>query len=459
MNESFARCWRRSWRNGSLLASAAVSGCIAAHVVSTPVISRGVAGIVYDSLAHTALKGATVQFVDAEHPQARPVSLQTNERGEYAAENLPPGRYLATFYHHALDSLGLRANATMVDVTRGGAWLPLSIPSAEHLRTIECGAKAITDSAGVMVGRVFDATSHTVAPDADVSARWSEIDFTRGRGVTARPVSTAAHTTDEGWFVLCGVPPNVEVTLLAARRDDRTGAVAVRVPPNGVAQHDLFIGGPVRVAIRGNVVGSNGGPIPHAHVSIDGGDDLAADDNGVFTVVAGRAGTQTLVTRAIGFFPDERPVNVIPDSVQWVEITLPTIMSVLDTVKINGKRIRDMDNGFEARRSAGIGSFFTASDLTAMSIRSVTEILEHSARTPMVRMANGKLGVRIRGEPCLPVLYLNGMGLPVLEDIDELNHLVDLEDIKSMEIYTPAEAPREFERRNQCAVIVVWTRH
>jgi hypothetical protein len=51
------------------------------------------------------------------------------------------------------------------------------------------------------------------------------------------------------------------------------------------------------------------------------------------------------------------------------------------------------------------------------------------------------------------------MGLPVLEDIEELNHLVDLEDIKSMEIYTPAEAPREFERRNQCAVIVVWTRH
>jgi hypothetical protein len=461
MSGSRARWWQRSSPSWPVIAAAVVTASCQhlTRVTPPPVVAHGIAGVVYDSLSHHALQGATVQLVDAEHPQAQPVSLETNDRGEYAAANLPPGHYLATFYHHALDSLGLRANATMVDVTHGGAWVPLSIPSAEHLRTAECGPRAVVDSTGLMVGRVLDASTRLGAAKVDVTARWTEVMIAAGQGVTTRAAAATSTTTDDGWFALCGVPDNVEVTVQAMRDSEQTGAVGVRVPTNGLALHDLVIGGPVLVAVRGNVVGSNGGPIPHAHVTLDGHTEVMADDNGVFTIVARRAGTQLLATRAIGFYPDERAVNVVPDSNQWVEVELPTVASVLDTVHINGKRLRDLDaHGFEGRRQAGIGTFFSQSDLKAMAPKSVTEILNHSSRTAIVRMANGRTGLRIRGDPCLPVLYVNGMAMPVLEDLDELNHLVDLEEIQQMEIYTPGETPREFARQNQCAVIVVWTR-
>jgi hypothetical protein len=215
----------------------ALAGC---RPTSSPTVVRrvlrGLAGVVYDSLTHHALQA---------------------------------GRYVATFYHRALDTLGLQASARLVDVTAGGAWLPMSIPSAEHLRTIECGARAVMDSNGVLIGRVVDATSRSGMSRADVTARWSEVAIARG-GVSVQPKTARAQTADGGWFNLCGVPLNVEISVQASRGGDRTGTIAVRVPATGIATHDLFVGGTAVVELRGNVIGSNGGPIPHAHVTLDG---------------------------------------------------------------------------------------------------------------------------------------------------------------------------------------------
>src|SRR5437763_636018 len=104
MSES---CGRWSRLRPDLLATLAAVAALAglpfaacrpvSHRAAAPNVRRGIAGVVYDSLSYRALRGATVQIVDAGRPASHPLSLQTNDRGEYAAESLPPGRYLATF--------------------------------------------------------------------------------------------------------------------------------------------------------------------------------------------------------------------------------------------------------------------------------------------------------------------------------------------------------------------------
>src|SRR5262249_1693506 len=131
--------------------------------------------------------------------------------------------------------------------------------------------------------------------------------------------------------------------------------------------------------------------------------------------------------------------------------------SALDTIHVRGRRPEDR-NGFDARRAAGVGTFLTDTDIGAAIPRSATDLIERSPATPLARLANGHLGVRVRGAACLPMLILNGHSLPVLQDVTEIDNLVDLSSIERMEIYTAGEIPRQFMQGSPCAAVVVWTK-
>src|SRR5690349_21636143 len=69
--------------------------------------SAVVSGVVYDSIAQRAIAGATVEFVSADDPSARPHTAVSDASGRYTLREMPLGHYLAGFAHRALDTLGL----------------------------------------------------------------------------------------------------------------------------------------------------------------------------------------------------------------------------------------------------------------------------------------------------------------------------------------------------------------
>src|SRR5581483_9608514 len=120
--------------------------------------------------------------------------------------------------------------------------------------------------------------------------------------------------------------------------------------------------------------------------------------------------------------------------------------------------VRSLDRvGFEARRAAGIGTFLTQTDIAARAPKTATELIERSPAMPLARLPDGHLAVRVRGDPCLPQLVLNGYSIPLMLDLREIDEIVDPNRIAMMELYTAGEVPREFMRGKVCAAVVVWT--
>ena len=377
----------------------------------------------------------------------------------FADADLPPGRYIATFYHERLDSLGIQAQTLLLDLRGpGGMWVDLAIPSAARLRAVLCGTRSLTDSTGMILGRVLDARTRAPLYGAAVRAEWLDLDVRLGNGVRfGRPHAEAMSRTD-GFFVLCGMPMTTDISIQAVHPGKRSGTIGIHLS-NGIANRDLFLADSQHVVIHGDVLGANGAPISRAHVAlVSSHTEAVADENGVFALTVDRAGTQTLVARAIGYYQEERTVDVFPDSAQWVELALPTMVSVLDTMHVRGRRLTDDAFGFNARRDGGIGTFVTDADIRAAIPRSATDLIERSPATPLARLPNGHLGVRVRGVSCLPMLVLNGQSLPLLDDLTEIDNMVDLTNIARLEIYTAGEIPREFMHGSPCAAIVIWTK-
>ncbi len=452
------------------LALVVATGCLHRAVIAprvVPTVDRGIAGVVFDSIAGAGLGAARVQLADASHPEKPVTTIVADSLGRFVDADLAPGRYVATFYHERLDSLEIRAATVLLDL-RGptGLWLELAIPSASRLHSILCETplsivgrlKARFDSTGLLMGHVLDARTHAPLYGAVIHAEWVDLDVRLGSGVRFGRPSSEATSEPDGSFILCGVPLTTDISVQAMHPGKRSGAIGIHVA-SGVARRDFFLADSQPVVIHGNVLGANGGPIPRAHVAIASSHaEAVADENGVFNLTVDRAGTQTVVARAIGYYPQERTVDVFPDSTQWVELELPTMVSVLDTVHVRGRRFGDDPFGFNARRAGSVGTFLTDADIAAAVPRSATDLIERSPATPLARLPNGHLGLRARGTACLPMVVLNGHSVPVLQDLSEIDDLVDLEHIARMEIYTAGEIPRQFMQGSPCAAVVVWTK-
>lgn len=428
-----------------------------ARLIVHPAVAHGVAGMVYDSSAHSALADASVEFADATHPERQPFSVRSDSAGGFSVSELPTGRYLATFFHPRLEEIGLLAPTYVVTVpSAAGTWIDLGIPSGTRIHDLYCPAstrRSDRDSTAALVGRVFDAATRNGVSRATVTVRWHVFDFTNG----LHEIGGEGLSTTDGSFAICGVPQEVDLTVEATFGTHRTDEVPMRLPPRGIVTRDFLLGERREVVVHGNVIGSNGGPVPHAHVAVQGLDDgVTADDNGVFALNAPHDGTVMLITRAIGFGVDQRAVNVYPDSAQWVEIELPRLQ-LLDTVFV--RRLRALDHsGFDDRRAQGAGTFFTQSDILAMRPTTTLDLLRHSSSMNVVQTSAGTAVLRVRGETCLPMLYVDRFPLALLSDVTELNALVDVTSIRAAELYTKGLIPREFSRGDPCAAVVVWTR-
>lgn len=439
-----------------------------------------VVGSVYDSVSNRHLTGAIVQLVRTSDLRMARSSL-TDARGRYRIDSVVPGEYLASFFHAAVDSLGVQAPVHRVTLgTRDPERIELGLPRAERIVAAHCPGLRPSDSSAVIVGDVRDADTGAPIADANVGAEWVELVIEKNR-FRIEPQAVNVTTDALGAFALCGLPPG-EVWLRAASTSRATGTLEVTVDARSVVRRDLTLaegttfvtvtGEPVEGEVRtdtllrgparlsGAVLNESGRPVGDAIVEVwRTGISARTDESGRFQLAALPVGTHALEVRRIGFAPQHLPVQLASLSPTSVNVVLEKPVRLLDAVRVSARTLysrRQLE--IEERRRRGFGHFFTREELERHPSARVSDLLR---RVPGVRVYPTPTGdvVAFRGPSlsgaCRPTVVLDGLRLGSAEDLDAL---VTVSSLEAIEVYTSAaQAPVEYWSGG-CGVIALWTR-
>jgi hypothetical protein len=445
-----------------------------------------VTGLVHDSIARAPLADAIVQLVASDGAARAARSVSSDSLGWFRFSDVPDGRYLLGFFHPMLDSLGLEPMSREVEVAGPRpVRADLAIPSAARLSAAVCGNMTGPDSGAVVIGIVRDARDRAPVGRATVIAEWLELTLSREgykRHVPRLLVTTGAN----GWFALCNVPRSGTIALIAGRGADSTDRIDVEVPAAPLMRRELYIGSSLAVVIRDTtpradtlvpaltrrragdgrlsgivVTAVEGTPLAGAIVNIRDGPATRANDRGEWTLVGAPLGTRMLEVRAVGYYPERRPVAVVAGEPP-IRTALVTLKSVLDTVMVTASRMADrFATGFAERRRTGPGRYLSPEDI-ARRQPVVTSDLFHMM--PGLRVDRSPLGgtqINMRGifeERCLPAIYLDGHYMRELT-ADDIDSWVSPKDIAGIEVYTQGTVPAEFQPGlGDCGSIVIWTK-
>jgi hypothetical protein len=440
-----------------------------------------VVGSVYDSVASRPLVGALVQIVlAADMRWAR--STQTDSRGRYRIDSVVPGEYFASFFHAAVDSLGVDAPVRRLTLgERDPERVDLALPAARRVIAALCPGLVPLDSVAVIVGDVRDADSGTPIPGAHITAEWVDFILDK-RGFERIPQRVTTTSSSSGSFILCGLPGGGDVATRANSNGRATGRVAIALGLQSIVRRDFTLGdgtttltvardaaaGPGRVdtllrgpsRLSGTVLNESGRPVGDAVVEVrQTGLPVRTDASGRFELTGLPVGTHVLEVRRIGFVPQHDVVQLASSSATSVTVSLEKPVRLLDAVRVTARTLysrRQLE--IEQRRRRGFGHYIMRDELERNPSARVTDLLR---RVPGVRIYPSPSGdvVAFRettvSGACRPTVFLDGHRLGVEESLDVLATVNSLE---AIEVYTSAaQAPVEYGGR-ACGSIVLWTR-
>lgn len=445
-----------------------------------------ISGVVFDSLTMRGLAGASVQIADA-NGRAWSQTVTADDGGGFRITDVPAGTFLLGFFHPKLDSLLLASQVLRVDVrNEQPVQVRLAIPSAASIVRSLCGAKAVSDSTGLLIGYLRSAESSMPRPSGTVTVRWTEIIIQRNSIQRETPTVNAS-TGTTGLFAVCGLPIGTPLLLHAASATDSSGSFELTVPPTGLLHRDVFIAPLDRTTVavsdsapavemlrgsgllRGQVVGATGRPIPGARVMVWGtGIETTTNTDGQFSLTQLPAGTHTLEVRAVGFAPAQRAVDIVQGAAGATEVELATLGITLDTVRVTAQRVyasqRLTDFERRLKMRTGTGHLIDETEIERRRPLVLTDLLR---TIPGVQVLPGRRsgddvymrgGMAILGSGlCRPDLYVDGVRV-VNDPLFPFNSMAPMSEIRAVEVYPHAAlVPAELQTLNGCGVIVVWT--
>lgn len=182
---------------------------------------------------------AVVRGVVVEEESGRPVIgaevrlegtatvTHTNPDGAFAIDSVLPRSYHLLASSPVMDSLGIPARGTQLDVTRHGRAITIRMPTGAALVRSSCDSVA-EQRPGLVAGTLRDSAGRAVANDT-VIVEWAVVVIVNG-GLGARIESLAAETSATGQWMACGVPTDFPLRVRVARAP-ATSAIPVRIPP------------------------------------------------------------------------------------------------------------------------------------------------------------------------------------------------------------------------------------
>lgn len=201
------------------------------------VTGGSISGVVYDSTGFVGKAGATVTVRGAG------IETRTDNAGRFTVTGLVGGRYGITVTPRNWQYPWPAPEAAEVEVEEeGSARLRVTLPTADQLAEAWCPTGPETPS-GVIVGRATSATNGAIAARSLIVVSWHELDV-RADFAAFRDEQMGALTTadDQGWFLVCGVPTEGEVRVLALPPDGDPERAVRRIwqfdapPPAGTAR-------------------------------------------------------------------------------------------------------------------------------------------------------------------------------------------------------------------------------
>ena len=462
-----------------------------------------VSGVVYDSLSAAPLIGAMVQWVSAADP-TRTYSATTDSSGRYRLPAVRTGRYLAGFFHPAVDALGVELPPLVLDLRGDSAVVvDLATPGGARLLPALCGNNtppprpgAVGDlaemmrprqPAGAIVGSVRDADTGEPLGGARVVVTWTELqaEASQLRNVNRRvPVRARA----DGGFVVCGIPSGVDLVANADAPKRQAGLVELRLEPRQLVRRDFTLGDstsvvtvtlpdtaavrenrlavPVTVArgsarVSGVVRTADGRPLGGARVGVAGTDVVGTTSpNGAFALSGLPAGTYSLEVRAIGYAPTRVAVNLARTRPAQVTVAVGDRVTQLETAVVQADRTkleRDF-TGFAERQKRGMGRYITEEDLARRGAIQLTDALRIIPGMSVV--PTGGFGYTVRGRGgCTPDLVLDGMR--IADGMQDIDRLVQPNDVAGIEVYNGGSTvPPQLQAPGggSCGVVAVWSK-
>lgn len=213
--------------------------------------------------------------------------------------------------------------------------------------------------------------------------------------------------------------------------------------------------------VKGTVVTDQRVPVGGAQIRFGSVAGVAeSDESGQFSASRITPGRLWLRVRRIGYRPESLLVVIGADQVVDTTVVMTPIARSLAAVKVLGRR--DMSGpmaGFYKRMQTGSGRFFTAADISRRQPNQMTDLLR---TVPGIRIETRGFDnrVRIRGNRCAPLVWLDGQALFAGEfDLDS----VDPNSFEGIEVYNgPAAVPVEFlgnqRVSSSCGTILLWSR-
>lgn len=186
--------------------------------IGSLIIEAGsVAGtVMVDSVTKRPVAGTTVGLVGTA------AAVITDENGEFAITDVSPGSYTISLRHPVLDSLGLNALSTSVDVARGvTAILRLYFPSMVELSQRLCADTAPLDRTAIVRFIVVDSSSGLPLQDAPVVVARRTRAIIDGQTVDSITTIYDGMLDTQGAYVACGIPAG-DLVQIESRAGDTT---------------------------------------------------------------------------------------------------------------------------------------------------------------------------------------------------------------------------------------------
>jgi hypothetical protein len=387
----------------------------------------------------------------------------TDSHGRVTFPGIPSGRYQVGFMHSLLDAIGVTAPVRELVVDGNGSHrIELAIPSPARLRIAVCGPQAGSDSSAIFIGSVRDPRDRMPLSEASVAAQWMEITFSTA-GVRQQMAGATAATGPNGWFALCGLPSGT-VAISARRGTDSIASMELELKPLEFRRADLYLATPGRGRLSGKVVTADSArPLAGARVTIDGA-QTESNAQGDWTLADVPLGTRMLEVRAIGYYPDRRPVDVVADPGAPTRVALQTFQAVLDAVQVTATRLTGEAalSGFsERQKGSGMGRFYDAKQIarrnpiyTSDLLRSLPGFVGDGSLTMKSNFSDGAGSFDVG---CAAEVYVDGQLMRGIS-ASELDGIVAPENIVAIETYSAGSPkPAQFESgMSGCGALVIW---